>query len=96
MRKYFLYGLTAVILIACNVSDPFDTVEFHERGDRVAELTENISHVQDLGTVDIAIYSPSTPIKYVLEINGGISQVAGIQIGQQVRFLGNIQTKFGC
>ena len=35
MRKYFLYGLTAVILIACNVSDPFDTAEFHERGDRV-------------------------------------------------------------
>ena len=62
----------------------------------VAELTENISHVQDLGTADIDIYSPSTPIKYVLEINGGISQVSGLQIGQQVRFLGNIRTKFGC
>jgi len=171
VRKYFLYGLIAVILIACNVSDPFDTAEFHERGDRVindlgqafvdiagelfeveiaqspdamqiglsgrpymadssgmlfvfeipgmhnfwmkdmefpldfvwidsnclvAELTENISHVQDLGTADIAIYSPSTPIKYVLEINGGISEVSGLQIGQQVRFLGNIQAKFGC
>ena len=46
MRKYFLYGLTAVILIACNVSDPFDTAEFHERGDRV---------INDLGQAFVEI-----------------------------------------
>lgn len=171
MRKYFLYGLTAVILIACNVSDHFETAEFHEKGDRVtndlgqafvdiagelfeveiaqspdamqiglsgrpymadssgmlfvfempgmhnfwmkdmefpldfvwidsdclvSDLTENVSHIEDKGTADISTYSPSRPIKYVLEINAGISQTAGIQVGQRVRFMGDIETEFGC
>ena len=62
----------------------------------VSDLTENVSHIEDKGTADISTYSPSRPIKYVLEINAGISQTAGIQVGQRVRFMGDIETEFGC
>ena len=62
----------------------------------VSDLTENVSHIEDKSTADISIYSPSRPIKYVLEINAGISQTAGIQVGQRVRFMGDIETEFGC
>ena len=62
----------------------------------VAEITENVSHIENSGTEDMRIYSPSSPIKYVLEINGGVSQTTDIQIGQRIRFLGNIDAKFEC
>lgn len=52
---------------------------------RVVDLAENVLHPAAAGETLSGI-SPSDPVKYVLEVNAGIVQESGIEIGDQVGF----------
>lgn len=52
---------------------------------RVVDLTENVPP-PDPGESDLPRYAPGQPILYVLEVNAGVVQEAGIQVGDTVAF----------
>ena len=45
---------------------------------------------------DLLLYSPKTPVQYVLEINAGEAEAKGIKAGVGVEFLGGLAEKYGC
>jgi len=44
----------------------------------------------------LPLFSPKTPVLHVLEINAGAASVAGISIGDAVRFAGSLEGRYGC
>lgn len=67
-----------------NMQFPLDFVWISADG-RVADLTENVPHPELAGET-LSGVSPSGPVLYVLEVNAGVVDSAGIEIGDQVRF----------
>ncbi len=52
---------------------------------RVADLTEHVPPpVSATADADLPRYQPDQPVRYVLEVNAGVVQEAGIQIGDTV------------
>jgi uncharacterized membrane protein (UPF0127 family) len=47
-------------------------------------------------TSDLPTYRPSEPAQYVLEINAGEAESAGIHIGDMVEFGGGLAETHGC
>ena len=45
---------------------------------------------------DLPRYSPEGTAKYVLEINGGEAAALGVGAGDPVKFLGELEGKYGC
>ena len=50
------------------------------------------------GTPDnrLPIFTPSQPVRYILEINGGVARGQGIRPGDEVRFSGADLAAYGC
>ena len=64
---------------------------------RVVDVSENVPFPEsDSPLDDLPRYSPGSPAKYVLEINGGESSDLGLGIGDRVEFLGELAGKYGC
>ena len=64
---------------------------------RVVDVSENVPFPEsDIPLDDLPRYSPGSPAKYVLEINGGESSDLGLGIGDRVEFLGELAGKYGC
>ncbi len=64
---------------------------------QVVDVSENVPF-PDPSTPedDLPRYSPESPAKYVLEINGGESVDLGLGIGDQVEFVDQLAGKYGC
>lgn len=45
---------------------------------------------------DLPLYSPESPVQYVLEINAAEADAKGIKAGVGVEFLGGLAGKYGC
>ena len=45
---------------------------------------------------DLPTYGPTTSVLYVLEINAGAAGLAGVRLGDPVRFIGGLAGKYGC
>ncbi len=67
-----------------NMQFPLDFVWISADG-RVADLTENVLHPAAAGETLSGI-SPSAPVTYVLEVNAGVIEAAGVEIGDLVAF----------
>ena len=64
---------------------------------RVVDVSEDVPFPEpDTPLDDLPRYSPESPAKYVLEINGGESADLGLGIGDQVEFVGPLAGKYGC
>ncbi len=63
---------------------------------RVADLTENVP-IPEPGIPDSELprYQPDEPVRYVLEVNAGLVQEAGIQVGDAVTFQPDMLTLCG-
>ncbi len=67
-----------------NMQFPLDFVWISADG-RVVDLTENVLHPAAAGETLSGI-SPLSPVMYVLEVNTGVIETSGIEIGDQVGF----------
>ena len=67
-----------------NMQFPLDFVWISADG-RVVDLTENVLHPAAAGETLSGI-SPSDPVTYVLEVNTGVIEASGIEIGDQLAF----------
>jgi uncharacterized membrane protein (UPF0127 family) len=66
-------------------------------GCTVVDLTENVPSPQpgeDSG--DLPRYRPAAEVQYVLEINAGEIESAGISTGDAVVFKGDLAGNYGC
>ena len=64
---------------------------------RVVDVSENVPPPErDTPLKDLPRYSPESPAKYVLEINGGESSDRGLLIGDHVEFVGELAGIYGC
>lgn len=55
-------------------------------GDKVIDITENVSAEPGANPNQLKTYSPKSPVTHVLEMNAGEVQKRGIKIGDTVRF----------
>ncbi len=67
-----------------NMQFPLDFVWISADG-RVADLTENVLHPAAAGETLSGI-SPSAPVTYVLEVNVGVIEASGVEIGDLIVF----------
>ena len=64
---------------------------------QVVDISENVPPPErDIPLKDLPRYSPESPAKYVLEINGGESEERGLLIGDHVEFKGELAGNYGC
>ncbi len=63
----------------------------------VVDLTENVPLPQaGENPGDLPRYRPAAPVQYVLEINAGEIESAGIDAGDAVAFGGDLVGNYGC
>ena len=63
----------------------------------VAELTKDVPPQQPgQSPGDLPRYRPAAPVQYVLEINAGEIEAAGVSAGDAVVFEGDLAGKYGC
>ena len=74
-----------------NMQFPLDFVWISADG-RVVDLTENVLHPAAAGETLSGI-SPSAPVTYVLEVNAGVIEAAGVEIGDLVAFEPDIRAR---
>lgn len=54
-------------------------------GGRMVDIDHDVSNVFD--SANPVFYTPSTPVRYVLEVNAGFANKHGIRIGDAIEFL---------
>ena len=66
-------------------------------GCKVVDISVNVP-APEPGTPlnDLPRYSPESPAKYVLEINGGEAEALGLGVGDPVEFLDGLAGRYGC
>jgi uncharacterized membrane protein (UPF0127 family) len=47
-------------------------------------------------SADLLLYTPAAPVRYVLEVNAGDVEAAGIHVGDQVAYGGSLSGLYGC
>ena len=63
----------------------------------VLEITPNVPPPAPGQTpAELPRYVPETPVQYVLEVNAGDVESAGIQVGDPVAFTGSLAGLYGC
>ena len=63
----------------------------------VIEITSNVPPPAPGQTsAELPRYVPETPVQYVLEVNAGDMESAGIQVGDPVAFTGSLTGLYGC
>ena len=64
---------------------------------RVVDITRDVPAPQPGQTLaDLNTYGPESPAMYVLEINAGASDAAGLKTGDAVEFAGGLVGQYGC
>lgn len=64
---------------------------------QVVDVSENVPFPDSTTPLrDLPRYSPESPSKYVLEINGGEAADLGLGIGDPVEFVDELAGKYGC
>ena len=64
---------------------------------QVVDVSEDVPPPdRDIPLEDLPRYSPESPAKYVLEINGGEAAERGLFIGDYVEFVGELAGNYGC
>lgn len=53
---------------------------------RVVDLTEGVPPQPGVPDSELALYSPSAPVLYVLEVNAGVVREHGVRVGDEVKF----------
>jgi len=57
-----------------------------DEGKKIVDIAQNVPTEPDKKDKELTIYKPSQNAKYVLEVNAGLSQLHGLQIGDQAIF----------
>jgi uncharacterized membrane protein (UPF0127 family) len=75
---------------------PLDLV-WISAGCAVVDLTQNAPPPQPgQSPGDLPRYQPAEPVQYVLEVNAGVIESAGIAVGDPVAFEGDLAGVYGC
>jgi hypothetical protein len=53
-------------------------------------------HPSAEGLAELPLYTPVAPVRYVLEVNGGETEVAGVRVDSRVEFRGSLAGLYGC
>jgi hypothetical protein len=48
------------------------------------------------GMAELPLYTPVAPVRYVLEVNGGETEAAGVRVDSRVEFRGSLAGLYGC
>jgi hypothetical protein len=48
------------------------------------------------GLAELPLYTPVAPARYVLEVNGGETEAAGVRVDSRVVFRGSLAGLYGC
>ncbi len=63
----------------------------------IADITRNVPIPEpNQSLAQLPRFSPSVPSQYVLEINAGVAEGAGLDIGDAVAFTGTLKGQYGC
>ncbi len=75
---------------------PLDMVWIGEQC-AVESITPNVSPpAPEQPDGDLPRFRPTQAVRYVLEVNGGETKTAQIQVGDSVDFSGSLEGRFGC
>jgi hypothetical protein len=53
-------------------------------------------HPSAEGLAELPLYTPVAPVRYVLEVNGGETEAAGVRVDSRVEFRGSLAGLYGC
>jgi hypothetical protein len=53
-------------------------------------------HPSEEGLAELPLYTPVGPARYVLEVNGGETEAAGVRVDSRVEFRGSLAGLYGC
>jgi uncharacterized membrane protein (UPF0127 family) len=63
----------------------------------VVDITHKApSPAPGLTLAELPLYTPVAPARYVLEVNGGETEAAGVRVDSRVEFRGSLAGLFGC
>jgi hypothetical protein len=63
----------------------------------VVDITPNAPPpAPGLSVTELPLYTPVAPVRYVLEVNAGETEAAGVRVDSLVEFRGSLAGLYGC